>query len=51
MRTTPTVGAIGEAVGIAAAMASRDDLAVQKINVQELQSQLKKQGAFFYQPE
>ncbi|MBE6828594.1 MAG: FAD-dependent oxidoreductase [Ruminococcaceae bacterium] len=46
IRTTPTVGALGHAGGIAAAMAARNDSDTRKIDVKALQDRLKKQGAY-----
>jgi hypothetical protein len=46
IRTTPTVGALGHACGIAAAMAANTDADTRKVNIMELQKQLKIQNAF-----
>lgn len=47
IRTTPTVGAIGEAVGVAASLAVKDNIPVQNVDVTLVQKQLKAQGAYF----
>ena len=46
IRTTPTVGAIGHAGGIAAALASKNNKAVKDIDINELQENLLNQGAY-----
>jgi hypothetical protein len=46
IRTTPTCGAIGHAGGVAAAIAADKGSAVQSVNIDELQSLLKEQGAY-----
>uniref|UniRef100_UPI0006D5AAF1 FAD-dependent oxidoreductase n=1 Tax=Paenibacillus dakarensis TaxID=1527293 RepID=UPI0006D5AAF1 len=46
MRTTPTTGAIGHAGGVAAALAAKEGLDVQKVNIKEVQRILKEQGAY-----
>lgn len=46
MRTTPTTGAIGQAGGVAAAIASRDRVDVQQVNIKLIQTILKEQGAY-----
>lgn len=46
IRTTPTVGAVGHAVGVAAALAAKRNLSVKDINIEELQNTLIDQGAF-----
>jgi hypothetical protein len=46
VRTTPTVGAIGHAGGIAAYLAVKNHTACSEINITELQSILKGQGAY-----
>ena len=45
-RIMPTVATIGEAAGVAAALATRGDAAVRAVNVPELQSILRRRGAF-----
>lgn len=45
-RTTPTCGALGQAAGIAAAMAAASDGDVRHIDVSALQTALKRQGAY-----
>lgn len=46
IRTTPTVGAIGHAGGMAAALAIIGNVKTQEVNIKELQEELKKQGAY-----
>ncbi len=46
VRTTPTMGAVGQAGGIAAAMAVRDCVGVGEIDAAQLQAALLNQGAF-----
>lgn len=46
IRTTPTVGALGQASGVAAALASAKDGDVTKVDVSGLRTILKEQGAF-----
>ena len=46
IRTAPTSGAMGQACGIAAAMATRDGCSVGQVNVSELQRELRFRGAF-----
>lgn len=46
IRTTPTVGAIGEAVGIAASIAILKDISVQDVDAKLIQMKLKEQGAY-----
>lgn len=46
IRTTPTVGALGHACGIAAAMAAHNDIETKNVDVKELQGQLKIQNAY-----
>lgn len=46
MRTTPTTGAIGHAGGVAAAVAAKNGIRVQDVNIKEVQSVLKAQGAY-----
>lgn len=46
MRTTPTTGAIGHAGGVAAALAVKNGLAVQNVDIKEVQTVLKQQGAY-----
>lgn len=45
-RIMPTVCCLGEAAGVAAALAKRDGVGVREINVTELQATLKSSGAF-----
>ena len=45
IRTTPTVGAMGQAAGTAAALAVRDQVKVQNVDTKELCRILKEQGA------
>ena len=45
-RIMPTVCCLGEAAGVAAALAKRDGVGVREINVAELQATLKNSGAF-----
>ena len=45
-RIMPTVCCLGEAAGVAAALAKRDGVGVREINVTELQTTLKNSGAF-----
>ncbi len=47
MRMEPQYMIIGHAAGVAAALALRDKVPVQKVNVTELQDMLKKEGAVF----
>jgi hypothetical protein len=42
----PTVATIGEAAGVAAALATRTDAAVRAVDVPELQGILRRRGAF-----
>ncbi|VGO15337.1 hypothetical protein PDESU_03920 [Pontiella desulfatans] len=46
VRTTPTMGAVGQAGGIGAALAAEGGTSVGEIDPQRLQQELKKQGAF-----
>jgi hypothetical protein len=46
VRTTPTMGAVGHAGGIAAALAVSDSVHVNAVNTDKLQLELKAQGAF-----
>jgi hypothetical protein len=46
IRTTPTMGAVGQAGGIAAAQASKAGIAAEDVNVSALQEELLKQGSF-----
>ena len=46
IRTTPTVGALGHACGVAAAMAAQTDTDTRKVNCKELQKKLKIQNAY-----
>lgn len=46
IRTTPTVGAMGQAAGIAAAMTADKGCAARLIDVSKLQKRLKEQGAY-----
>lgn len=46
MRTTPTTGAIGHAGGVAAALAAKNGIDVQDVNIKEVQQLLKEQGAY-----
>jgi len=46
IRTTPTVGAIGQAGGLAASLAASGDLPARDININELQDILIAQGAY-----
>ena len=48
IRTTPTVGAIGHAGGVAAALVAEQGCAADKLEYSELQSMLKEQGAFLF---
>lgn len=50
IRTTPTVGALGEAAGVAAAMAAQQDGNVRTVSVPALQKQLVEQGAYLELP-
>lgn len=46
IRTTPTVGAIGHATGVAASIAAKSDTSVHNIDVKEVQRMLLEQGAY-----
>ncbi|OAS87830.1 MULTISPECIES: FAD-dependent oxidoreductase [Metabacillus] len=46
VRTTPTAGAIGQAGGVAAAIAARENVKVQELNIKKLQGILQEQGAY-----
>ncbi|WP_125607773.1 FAD-dependent oxidoreductase [Lapidilactobacillus bayanensis] len=46
IRTTPTVGAIGEAVGDAAAVAAKNNIDVKDINIKQLRKKLIDDGGF-----
>lgn len=46
IRTTPTAGAMGQAAGIAAAMAAKEGCAARDIDVERLQKCLREQGAY-----
>ena len=46
IRTTPTAGALGQAGGIAAALAVQEDILPRIVDVKKLQSALKEQGAY-----
>ncbi|MFD3259299.1 FAD-dependent oxidoreductase [Paenibacillus lentus] len=46
MRTTPTTGAIGHAGGVAAAMAAKQGIPVQDVDIKKVQTVLKEQGAY-----
>lgn len=46
VRTTPTVGAIGQAGGTAAALAVQHHIPVQQVNIQRLQQMLQQQKAY-----
>ncbi|WP_299088511.1 FAD-dependent oxidoreductase [uncultured Metabacillus sp.] len=46
VRTTPTAGAIGHAGGVAAAIAAKENIRVQEMNIRKLQSTLLEQGAY-----
>ncbi|MBO1511854.1 FAD-dependent oxidoreductase [Metabacillus bambusae] len=46
VRTTPTAGAIGHAGGVAAAIAARENVKVQELNIKKLQDILQEQGAY-----
>jgi malonyl CoA-acyl carrier protein transacylase len=46
IRTTPTVGAIGHSVGIAAALSARYNQYPDEINVHLIQKELLKQNAY-----
>jgi hypothetical protein len=46
MRTTPTTGAIGHAGGVASALAAMKGIPVRDVDIKEVQSVLKAQGAY-----
>lgn len=46
IRTTPTVGALGHACGIAAALAAKTDGDTRKVCIQDIQNKLKEQNAY-----
>ena len=46
IRTTPTVGAMGQAAGVAAAMAAAGSGNTGEVNVKQLQRTLVEQGAY-----
>jgi len=46
IRTTPTVGAMGQAAGIAAAMAAKAHIDTADVDIVRLQKALIKQGAY-----
>ena len=46
IRTTPTVGALGHACGIAAAMAAQGDSDTRNVSIKMIQDKLKQQGAY-----
>ncbi|MFL2094877.1 FAD-dependent oxidoreductase [Marinilactibacillus psychrotolerans] len=46
IRTTPTVGAVGHAIGIAAAVSALENVSVKDINIKSVQNKLIEQGAF-----
>ena len=46
IRTTPTVGAMGQAAGVAAAMAAAAEGNTREVNVKALQQTLADQGAY-----
>jgi hypothetical protein len=46
IRTTPTAGALGQAAGLAGAMAAKQDGDTRTVNVKELQDGLKEQKAY-----
>lgn len=46
IRTTPTVGAIGHAVGVAASMAAIENVSVKEVDIKKMQQTLIKQGAY-----
>lgn len=46
VRTTPTMGAVGQAGGIAAAIAVRDGTAADGVDIEKLQQELRNQGGF-----
>jgi hypothetical protein len=48
VRTTPTMGAVGQAGGIAAALAAADQTSVTAVDIDTLQRYLKEQGAFLH---
>lgn len=46
IRTTPTVGAVGHALGIAAALSAANNVSVRDIDIKEVQQKLVEQGAY-----
>lgn len=46
IRTTPTMGAVGHAGGIAASLAARNDVPAKDVKIESLRDGLKEQGAF-----
>lgn len=46
IRTTPTVGAMGQAAGIAAAMAAKERTDIADVDIARLQQTLVQQGAY-----
>jgi flavin-dependent dehydrogenase len=46
IRTTPTMGAVGQAGGIAAALSVRDNTGAADVDIGTLQAELKQQGGF-----
>ena len=46
IRTTPTVGAIGQAGGLAAAMSAKQSIQPSKVNINELQNKLIEAGSY-----
>jgi len=48
IRTTPTVGAIGHAVGVAAAIAAKDHCTLHEVDPKQLQQILLDQGAYLH---
>lgn len=48
VRTTPTMGAVGQAGGVAAALVSRADIPVQDVEIERLRQELVQQGSFIH---
>lgn len=46
IRTTPTVGAVGHALGIAAALSAEKNISVRDVDIKEVQEKLVEQGAY-----